>query len=99
MSIIALIAHAFNKCSFLNIGGRSWNRIFKKITVTLFVTTLVIRVATRLKMIGEFRSFIFVADDDDDDEEDDEESDDDDDDDYLERFFDDILGGGMPALH
>lgn len=34
-------------------------------------------------------------DDDDDDDESEDEDDDDDDDDYFERFFDDILGGGL----
>lgn len=37
-------------------------------------------------------------DDDDDDEDDDSDDDDDDDDDYLERFFDDILGGMIAFL-
>lgn len=36
-------------------------------------------------------------DDDDDEAEDDDEDDDDDDGDYLDRFFDDILAGGLSA--
>lgn len=42
------------------------------------------------------KQFLFNAvddDDEDDDEDDEEEADDDEDDDYLERIFDEILGG------
>lgn len=40
-------------------------------------------------------SVVVDDDDDDDEEEDDEEGDDDEEDDYLERFFEDILGGKL----